>query len=52
MHEPRVVADEAENVPRVLVNHSPKIDGTLHLLFCYVRQLVIRVDHLRCPPTH
>jgi hypothetical protein len=25
-------------------------DGTLHLLVCSVRQLVLRVDHLRCPP--
>jgi hypothetical protein len=28
------VVDEEAHVPRVLVNHSPKGDGTLHLLVC------------------
>jgi hypothetical protein len=31
---PCVVVDEEERVPRVLATHSPKHDGTLHLLVC------------------
>jgi hypothetical protein len=34
MHESRVDVDEEAYVPRVQVNHSPKDDGTLHLLVC------------------
>jgi hypothetical protein len=33
MHEPHVFDEEA-HVPRVLINHSSKNDGTLHMLVC------------------
>jgi hypothetical protein len=44
-----VVADVEAHVPKVLVNHSPN-NGTLHLLVSQARQLVLRLDQLRCPP--
>jgi hypothetical protein len=42
----RVVTEKEANVPRMLVNHSPRNEVALHLLFCFVRQIVIRADHL------
>jgi hypothetical protein len=42
MHEPHVVVDEEAHVPRVLVNHTPKNNGTLHLVVCHLRQLVLK----------
>jgi hypothetical protein len=37
----RVVDNDAE-FARVLVNHSPKHEGTLRLLVCQARQLVLK----------
>jgi hypothetical protein len=43
------VGDEEAHVPRILGNHSPENDGTMHLSVWLVRQLVLSVDHIRCP---
>jgi hypothetical protein len=47
-----VVIDEEAHILRVLGNRSPENDSTLHLLACYVRKLVLRVDDVRFPPRH
>jgi hypothetical protein len=49
MHKPHVLLMEEPHVPKVLVNHSPKNNGTLHLLVSYVRQLVLRVGQSKMP---
>jgi len=47
----RVFSESAAeiNLPRVLVNHYTKAEGTLHLLVYAVIQLAIRLISLRCP---
>jgi hypothetical protein len=47
-----VVVDEETHVTRLPVNHSQKLDGTVHLLVSQARQLVLSADYLRCPSRH
>jgi hypothetical protein len=42
----RVVVDEKAYISTVLVNHSPIS------IVCWIKQLILRGDHLRCPPKH